>query len=457
MQTDISGPTQQVTSPNDIVARSGIRGVARNFVAVMIGQLASSGLGFLTLSLNSRTLSPSDLGILFLVQATCELAFAVCSLQPWSMVIKFGSEAIASRDGDLLRKVWRFALLLDVSAALVASATVVLVFRFVPGLVAIDASMGTWSLIYAASLAFSPSSAAVGALRLCDAFGAVVKLDVFATFLLFVNAVTLHFINAPLVTYLVAVPVVSVAEPLLKNLIAGRRISRVASGFSSSASHRPSSPRYGTMLRFALGAGGSSTLSALQNKGEILIIGGLLGPAAVALYGVAYRFAALFARFAEAGRQSVYPEIGYLLAIGRFDLAAKLGLRLTKFATVASLPALMGLFVLGSPMLSLTFGAAYSGSLPNMLLIAIGMAISLCTFALDPLIQAGWGAERFFLLNLVAFVAFVAAAVVGPLAFGMAGCGAGRIGFASTMALLSLRLVIRRRNSEEQREQVQCL
>lgn len=438
-------PDRWIDAKFGLAAHGVLRRAARNFGAVIAGQAMGTLLGFLALTLNTRALGPEQLGVLFLVQATGEMALAICSFQNWRMVIKFGAAAIAAGDGPGLRAIWRFGFLLDVLTAACAASAVLALFLVAPHWVGLSETTGQLGAFYALTLGLSFAGSSIGMLRLCNRFGVVVWVEVMSAVLLCLNAAVLCWSGAGIESYLLTIPVVTAIGPVLLTLMGWLRMRRVAATLTERPDGADYAPR--AMLRFAIGSSGATTLNAFQNKGEFLIVGSLLGPAAGALFGVAYRFAAIFARFADAGRQSVYPEMGHLIASGHFDTAAHLAARLARLAALIAVPALLLLGLFGREILTLFFGPAYAAALPNMMLISAGMAVGTVTFALEPLIQLRWGAARFFWLNLAAFAAFVGAAVAGPLFFGEAGAGAGRLGFSVLLALLSIRLIYGHRNT----------
>lgn len=423
--------------------------VAQNFGAIVAGQLAATMLGFAALALNTNALGLDELGRLMLVQAAGEMALGLCSFQSWSMVVKFGASAINARDGAGLRAIWRFGLMLDALSAAAAALVVLGLFLLVPEWIGLSAETGRAGAIYAATLAVSFAGSSTGILRLCDGFRTVIAVEVAVAAMLCGNAAVLSLLGSGFGSYLVGVSLITAIGPVTLNLLGWRRLRRVAATLDGPGAGRSYSPR--DMLRFALGSSGVTIMATLQNRAEFLIVGNLLGPAAGALFGVAYRFGALFSRFAEAGRQSVYPELGHLVSGGRFDEAVHVAFRLVRLAGVLAVLALGALALWGGPLLSILFGSAYAAAWPNMMLISAGMAVGTATFALDSLVVLRFGADRLFGISLIAFCTFIMAAVAGPLMLGTVGAGAGRLGYTLALAGLSLRLILRGRAADRNR------
>ena len=412
------------------------RAVLRNFGTVMSGQLAITVMGFLALTLNTRALGLSALGILFLIQATCELTAKVLSFQNWQTMIKFGADALKDKDPGRLRAAWRFGFLLDMLAAMVAALIAGSLLLWVPELIGVDTENGMFGLIYAASLLLSGSGTSVGALRVLDRFSVVVAINVASAALLLINAAILWAVSAPLWVYLVSIPVINGAMSLLLILSGYRRTAQVAAGISNKFRNAPLDRR--SFLRFALGVSATGTLNTVRQRGEILIVGALIGPAASALYGVAYRVATLISRVAEAGRQSVYPELAKMVSDGKFLEAVALAFRLLRLGLFVAVPGIAIIFLFGGDILQLLFGEKFKAAAPNLLLLGISTGLYATFFAVGPLIQLQLGTGRFFILNLAAFLVFLPLAALGPWLLGQPGAGLGAAAFSVLLAGLSV-------------------
>jgi len=256
------------------------RTILNNFSKVLSGQVVITVLGFFALAMNTRALGIEDLGKLFLVQATCELVSKLVSFQNWQSFAKVGAD-IEGRGS--LKALWLYGVGLDFAAASVSALIVAALLLGAPSLLGLDPETAKLGLYFAMSLIFLGRGTSIGALRLLGAFGLAVSIEVMQATLLLLNAAVLFWIGAELHIYLM-------------------------------------------FLNFAFGVSASSALNAVRQRGEILIVGALLGPSAAALFGVAYRLAALLSRFSEAARISVYPEFSRMASSGQFVLAASVDL-----------------------------------------------------------------------------------------------------------------------------------
>lgn len=412
--------------------------IARNFGLLLSGQAAVTVLAFVALGLNTRALGIEDLGRLFLVQAACELTSKVVAFQNWQTFIKLGAED-GTGSADTMG-LWVFGVALDFLAGAIAAVIIAFIFAFFPGLVGLDPETASWGLIYAASLLVSGTGTCIGTLRLYGRFGQVVAVNTLQALLLLASAAVLYHLSAPLTAYFVAIPVITAFCSVLLILLGLRRILQQIPG---SRHYWPSAVERRTFLSFAFGVSASATLNAFRQRGEVLLVGVILGPAAAALFGVTYRLAALITRFAQSARISVYPEFSKMVAQNAFPEALALAKKLTRWTGLAGLAIIAAVVVAGGQALALLFGTEFAAAYPNLVLLATGTCIYTATFALGPLVQIAFGSWRFFAMNVIAFAGFVVFGAVGPYLYGAAGAGAGAVAFSCILAAL-LAMQIRR-------------
>jgi len=292
------------------------RTILNNFSKVLSGQVVITVLGFFALAMNTRALGIEDLGKLFLVQATCELVSKLVSFQNWQSFAKVGAD-IEGRGS--LKALWLYGVGLDFAAASVSALIVAALLLGAPSLLGLDPETAKLGLYFAMSLIFLGRGTSIGALRLLGAFGLAVSIEVMQATLLLLNAAVLFWIGAELHIYLITIPAVSTVASFALFYVAYAKINAQKDDNPNPRFDRIARKRF---LNFAFGVSASSALNAVRQRGEILIVGALLGPSAAALFGVAYRLAALLSRFSEAARISVYPEFSRMASSGQFVLAA---------------------------------------------------------------------------------------------------------------------------------------
>ncbi|WP_375257982.1 lipopolysaccharide biosynthesis protein [Citreimonas sp.] len=423
---------------------SPLKRIVKNFGVLLSGQFIVTGLGFLALTLNTRALEPADLGRLFLVQATCELISKVIAFQNWQTFIKLGAEDEAGENP--VTPLWVFGVTLDFAAAAIAAVISGVLLAFFPGVVGLDPETGRWGLVYAAALLFSGTSTCIGTLRLYDAFSQVVTVNSVQAALLLVNAAVLFWLDAPLAAYLVVIPLVVAVTSVAMIVLGWRKLRQTHPGDTRLW---PDAGQRRRFLSFAFGVSASGSLTAFRQRGEMLMVGAILDPAAAALFGVAYRMSALVARFAQSARVSVYPEFSRMVASGGFSDAAALAFKLTRWTAAVAAIAMLVIVFAGGEILALLFGETFRAALPNLVLLGLGSAIYACIFAFGPLVQITFGSWRFFAFTLTAFAGFVVAGALGPYLFGQPAAGAGAAVYSIILATL-LTVQIRRHAKKQQ-------
>lgn len=410
-----------------------VRAMATNLAKVLGGQGTVLVFALATLTLNSRALGAHDFGALVVIQSICEFMGLVAAFQTWQAMVRFGAAEQARGDFAGLRARYRLGLAMDFAAAVVAAGLAALVASLFFKIVGLRAEHAPLALVYALSTAVNATSSSTGVLRLTGRFGMAAAIQVAGAALLFANALLLWALGQPLETYVWSIAAIMGLTSLCTIAAAFFVTERLAGGARPSTS-APFSR--GAFIRFAVATSLSSSLNALRQRGEVLIVSGLLGPAAAGLYAVAYRVAGLIDRFAEAGRQSSYPEMARLVIEGGPQAGRVFAARTSAFAAAVAIPALIATVMLARDVLTTAFGDQYAAASPILIWLVISSATFLCVFSQSIYTQIVFGAKRVLIINLLATTVFLAGAVAGPISFGVSGVGLGAALFAPTFALL---------------------
>src|SRR5215207_6911914 len=106
------------------------RRLARNSAYLAGGTVASALFLMLAAVLNARSLSAREFGLLVLFQSATMMVANLVSFSTQQPIIKLGSSALADGDMPRLGRIIGLGLLLDVLAALVATAAAFLFLTF---------------------------------------------------------------------------------------------------------------------------------------------------------------------------------------------------------------------------------------------------------------------------------------------------------------------------------------
>ncbi|WP_419696298.1 lipopolysaccharide biosynthesis protein [Mesorhizobium muleiense] len=408
--------------------------VGRNLGRVASGEAIIAALGFLTLSLNTRSLGIADFGMLIVIQSVADLMNKFVSFQTWQAMTRFGAIDLQRGNFANLRAHYWFGLLLDTIAALIATALAIATFKFFGASFGLPPEYAHLGIIFAASGIFSGTSTSIGVMRLTDRFGRAILIQVAGSSLLLLTAIKLYLMQADICLYVYAIGAVSAGTGLAMILAGGLRVTQLTRGKTNSRSGGGRSRR--AFLQFAFATSASGTLNSLRQRGELLAVAALLGPQAAGLYGVSYRLASLLSRFAEAGRQSIYPELASLIAKDELSSALKLVLKTSVLALAISFPLFVGTAMFGDHALVWLFGQSYEKAYPSLIWLMISSLTYASAFSLAPFVQMVRGPGYFLKLNILSFLFFVLGSILGPYYLRESGAGLGAATFS--FALISL-------------------
>jgi len=137
---------------------------------------------------------------------------------------------------------------------------------------------------------------------------------------------------------------------------------------------------------FAIQVNLTSSLSTVWGPIARLVIGGLLGPAAAALFRVASSLADSAHKPADFLAKAFYPEVV------RMDLATKrpwrLMMRSAALAGVVALTVVILVLVSGKPLINLIFGKEFLGTYPILMVLIIAPLIGIFSFPLPSMLYA---------------------------------------------------------------------
>ncbi|GEM_PF-4119104 len=398
-----------------------------------MGTSSVSALNFVALGINTNALGVLLFGQLIVIQSVTELFSGIFSFKTWQSLNRFGAGDLAEGNYSRLRRRYLFALGLDFVAALAASLTAIVVFLFFIEAFGLDSELKWLGVVYAISAGFQIRSASVGIFRLTERFGIPIMFNVAEAAALVVNAAVLWWIAAPLEYYVYSIALIHVVTAIGVSLSGFIMVSRLE---KHEGVRNNSDFGRREFMGFALAVSATGTIGIMLRRGEVLIISLLLGPAAAGLFGVAFRGAYFLARFAEAGKISVYPVIAKLVANREIGEAKRTVLRASLPVAGVALVIFLITIPFGRMVLELVFGEEFGAAYPNLLWLMAGTLTNACLFAALPLIENTIGAGRILKFSCIAFVAFLGASFGGLTQIGLPAGGMGGAAYFITLAAL---------------------
>ena len=327
---------------------SPIERVARNFGWLLSGRGAGALLGLAAAALMARNLGPEPFGLVILLHTAAHILRHLCSVKSSEAAIRFGQHLLSSGNGrsqptpawlELIGALFRFDLLIALTAAVVAAAGLVLVAEPM----GLPANLAEAAWIYVAALVCTATGAAKGALRGLDRYRLLsLQLVVAPAFRL--AGVAMCVSSAAPIEWYVAVWGASL---LLEHALLLASAAPYLGWPNLGAPIRPALARQPKLAPFLKAVYWQSNLDMVPRHGATLAVGLLFGAQGAGIYRLARDVAEVVSKPVVLLRQAIFPD---LTELWERDRTAFLSLTWRASAILALVG---GVFVLGA----LAFGA----------------------------------------------------------------------------------------------------
>jgi len=397
----------------------------RNAGILALGRGMQGVLSLAYVALASRTLGPSEFGMLVLVHSTVLVAAQLVRFQSWQAVLKYGAPALLSADHTALHRVLFFALGLDILSAAFAS---VVLSHFMPAIAAfvgIPAAVAPLATLYAMSVAFVILGAApLGVLRLLDRHDLISWQTIVEPIVRCAGAVLLFASHGSLAEFLLVWFVATVLGKGALFVAASKALAaRGLSPRRAALDRRCLAPAPG-IWRFSAGTNLSSMLNLNDTQIGPLLAGNLLGPAEAGLYRIAQQVANVVSKpVHKLLVPAIYTDMSQLTAAGdrhtRRDVVARSGL----VAGLVGVGIFAVLAAFGADLLTLVFGDAYRAATGPMLWFSFAGVLATFGFPLAPLLISGGKVRHVVYIRLAALATYLVAFHLLVPAYALLGAG----------------------------------
>ncbi len=435
---------QRWQASQEWLSETPLRRLVKHGVTQFSGNSLASVLGLLTLAITTRALVPAVFGVLKLIEVYVRTTESLLSFKSWQAVIKFGSDALEQEDEGRFRLLLKFCYLLDASTALLSALLVAGSVWWIGDLWKWGAEV-KWLVVCAAAATITRlTGTCTGVLRMFGRFDRIAQATVANSVVRTVGSLSGLLLGWQLPGFVV----IWVLSEQTYNLVLlgaswGELRRRGHLGFFR-PSLRGLRAQHPGLLRFMVSTNLTATLRTGLGSFDALLLGGLVGPTAVAYANVSRTLSALLYRFIEPLYSSIYPELTAMAAARDWPSFRGLIVRVTRLISLPSLLWMAVLMGFGAPLLRLASGESYAAAYPVLAGYTVGHAIWFTAFAIPPALLALGGADSLLWIEFAASVLFLAALcwMAKPL-----GATAAGLAFAFQMALhtTACLLVLRRR------------
>ena len=321
-------------------------------------------------------------GMLILIVSYAKAASGISKFQTWQLIVRYGGHALAAGDHEEFKASTGFAFALDVVSGIGGMIVAVAILPFLGGWFGIADQYLWLAMLYCTLLPTMGAATPVGVLRSLDRFDLIGWQGSVYPIVRAILVGIAFLLDAPFEAYIAAWYVTDLGGDLLLWFFGWRELRRRELLQGIRPTLRPTT--LPGAWRFAIQVNLTSSLSASWGPVARLLVGGLLGPVAAALFRVASSLADSAQKPADFLAKAFYPEIV------RMDLATKhpwkLMLRSAALAGMVALAAVLILLVAGRPLVHLLFGDQFLGAYPILMVMIVAPVIGIFSFPLPSML-----------------------------------------------------------------------
>ncbi len=407
--------------------RSGLRRVGGNIAALVTGKAGAGLLSIVTLAIVARRLGVENYGVLTLVHGYVTLIGSVVAFSGWHGLVRYGGEALHRGDHGRFLRLVGFLSLIELGFALVAIALAVLLVPLVGPRLGWPPDAIRFAPFYCIAVLATVRATPQGILQLADRFDLIGLHQIVMPIVRLVGALIAWAMGGGLTAFFLVWLAGALAEGISMWLFALGRLPGLVRDYDRplGTSLRPRGIRRDNpgILPFIATTNADLTLQEFAPNAVPLVIGWVLGPAAVGLFALSLRVSNVIMQPARMMGQASYAVIADLIRRRRFAELSHTVWRSVAIATALAgvLVAVIALFA--PTILTLLGGASFAGGAALLIIVAAGRALQAGAPVLIATLTAFGRPGRSIMVNLSASLVFLA---VLPLLLGRLGVeGAG--------------------------------
>lgn len=409
----------------------------RNAVWLLAGKGTGGIFSLVYLALAARSLGPEQFGIFALILSYGQAVTNLTQFQSWQTVVRYGAEHEAAGEPGRLRRIVRFAALLDLSAA--AAGTLLAI----AGIWLIGAGFG-WSQtdrelasLFCISLLFGMKGAPTGILRLFDRFDLAAYAETVLPSMRLAGALIAWVSGAGIGGYLAAWAFAELITCLALWAAGLRELKRRFPGRDDGAWIRGVVSENAGLWPFAWTTNLNSSLNLVWKQLPVLAVGWAVDAASAGGFRIAAQLVTALNKPTIALARAIYPEFARLAVSDRkavFQTASRAGL----IGALSGAAALLITLVLGQQALGILGGEAYLFAFPILLILTAGAMFDLSGVAIEPALIALGRPGLVLGARAAVSLLYVGALLAGVLLYGAVGAAIAAAGASCSLLILLL-------------------
>ena len=414
------------------------RRVFKNSAMLTAGKLYTALAGLVYLALATRALGAHNFGVLILIHAYAVAIRDFITLKTSQCVVRYGALCLERNAREDFQKLVKFTMLLDLGFCLAGALAGMLAVPLVGPWFGVTPELVPAATIYCLMILFNFKTTSLGLLRLFDRF------DLIALMLMLVPTIRLagaciaflyyQHVSAFLFFWFSA----GALQCFATVWFGWREFSRRGFGKDMNLSMKHLIRPHEGIISFIWASHINRTLLTSSVHIATLIVGAMSGPATAGLFKIAQESAAVLIKPAQLFTETVYPEMTKIAVTKQFN---RLWNVIRHSALVGGAIAgfiLLLVFLFGQSLLGLFFGAEFVSAYDILVLLMIGAAITMTSFALEPALFSIGRPEVSMHIRVFTTILNITVLVLLLPKIGLAGAGIAAIAGSLATALLLL-------------------
>lgn len=419
-----SGPVSGTSFYNDLLRR-----IATNVIHLMSGTAVRVALGMATLAIMARALGPAPLGILVMVEAYGRLIDQLIRLETWQALIRYGAEALEKDEPGDFRRLLKFGVLLDLGGASVAAFGAFLAVPLVGHWMGWSGETMDMARLYSLSLLFGLASTPVAVLRLFDRFALVAWLEPAVAVLQLALSAAAYAAGAGLWTFLLVAMSAQILYRLALCVVAWKELRRRGHHGFLRYRTRGIAGRCRGIWSLIWSANATVLIRKSTHEFDLLIVGGLLGPAAAGIYHIAKRVGNVASKCGALLQQAAFPDLARLWVRRDIEQFCMVVRQVTLATATLALCALLLVALVADRLVVLIAGAEFAASAMPLVIQMAAVALFLCGSTFRPaLMSMGLQVELLKVVGLAATAFYLCILLTVP-ALGVIGASTAHLVF----------------------------
>ena len=414
------------------------RRVFKNSAMLTAGKLYTALAGLVYLALATRALGAHNFGVLILIHAYAVAVRDFITLKTAQSVVRYGALCLERNAREDFQKLVKFTTLLDLGFCAAGALAGMLAVPLVGPWFGVTPDLVPAATIYCLMILFNFKTTSLGLLRLFDRFDLVALMLMLVPTIRLAGAFIAYLFYQNISAFLFFWFIAGAVQCLATVWFGWREFSRRGFGKDMNLSMKHLIRPHEGIISFIWASHVNKTLYTSTVHVATLIIGAMSGPAVAGLFKIAQESAAVLIKPAQLFTETVYPEMTKIAVTKQFS---RLWNVIRHSALVGGAIAgfiLLLVFLFGQSLLGLFFGAEYAGAYDILVLLMIGAAITMTSFALEPALFSIGRPEISMYTRVFTTILNITVLVLLLPEIGLVGAGIAAIAGSLATALLLL-------------------